>query len=108
MPPGEGVSVRIRGVGSINSGNAPLYIVDGVPTTDALNSISVSDIESVSILKDAASAAIYGSRANNGIVIITTKKGKSGKVTFRFNSQAGIKQHGPLLGMTNKDQYIEM
>ncbi|MEX0981526.1 MAG: TonB-dependent receptor [Bacteroidales bacterium] len=106
--PGEGVSVRIRGVGSINSSNSPLYIVDGVPTTDALDNLSVSDIESVSVLKDAASAAIYGSRANNGVVLITTKKGKSGKSTINFNTQLGVQQHGRLTEMVGRDEYINI
>ena len=106
--PGEGVAVRIRGVGSINSGNSPLYIVDGIPTTDALNSISTNDIESISVLKDAASAAIYGSRANNGVVLITTKKGKSGKAKIQFNAQYGVQVHGDLTDMTNRDEYIEL
>lgn len=106
--PGEGVSVRIRGVGSINSSNSPLYIVDGVPTTNALNNLAVSDIESISVLKDAASAAIYGSRANNGVILITTKKGSSGKTIVIFNSQFGIQRHGSLTKMTNKDEYVEI
>jgi len=72
--PGEGVSVRIRGAGSINSSNNPLYIVDGIPAADALNILSPSDIENITVLKDASAAAIYGSRANNGVVLITTKK----------------------------------
>lgn len=106
--PGEGVSVRIRGVGSINSSNSPLYIVDGVPTTNALDNLAVSDIESVSVLKDAASAAIYGSRANNGVVLITTKKGSGGKTTVNFNTQLGIQRHGSLTEMTNKNEYVEI
>ncbi|TAJ12473.1 TonB-dependent receptor [Marinilabiliaceae bacterium JC017] len=104
--PGEGVAVRIRGIGSINSGNAPLYIVDGVPTSDAMSSLAPTDIESISILKDAASAAVYGSRANNGVVLITTKKGKSGKARIQFNTLTGVQVHGPLTEMANKDQYI--
>jgi TonB-dependent starch-binding outer membrane protein SusC len=106
--PGEGVNVRIRGVGSINSSNDPLYIVDGVPTTDALSTLSPSDIESVSILKDAASSAIYGARANNGVILITTRKGISGAPRIEISSQMGIQQHGKLTPMTNRDQYIEM
>jgi TonB-linked SusC/RagA family outer membrane protein len=106
--PGEGVAVRIRGVGSVNSGNSPLYIVDGIPTTDALNSISPNDIESISVLKDAASAAIYGCRANNGVVLVTTKKGKSGKAKIQFNAKYGVQVHGELPGMTNRDEYVEM
>ncbi len=106
--PGEGVNVRIRGVGSINSSNDPLYIVDGVPTTDALRTLSPNDIESISILKDAASAAIYGARANNGVILITTRRGQSGEPRIEFSSQVGFQQHGPLTPMTNRDQYIEM
>lgn len=107
--PGEGVAVRIRGVGSISSGNSPLYIVDGVPTENAMNYLSTSDIESISVLKDAASAAIYGSRANNGVVIITTKSGSGVKGTqITFNSSFGVQQVGHLTEMTNKAQYIEL
>ncbi len=106
--PGEGVNVRIRGVGSINSGNDPLYIVDGVPTTDALSTLSPNDIESISILKDAASTAIYGARANNGIILITTRKGEIGEPRIEFSSQVGFQQHGNLTPMANRDQYIEM
>ncbi|MFZ5941151.1 MAG: SusC/RagA family TonB-linked outer membrane protein, partial [Bacteroidota bacterium] len=90
------------------SSNSPLYIVDGVPTTDALNNLSVSDIEEISILKDAASAAIYGSRANNGVILITTKKGKSGKTVVNLNLQTGVQMHGKLTDMVNKDQYVEI
>lgn len=71
--------VRIRGIGSINSNCDPLYIIDGVPTTMALNTMNAADIESMQVLKDAASASIYGSRAANGVIIITTKSGKAGK-----------------------------
>ena len=73
-PSGVG-TVRIRGIGSFNSSQDPLYIVDGVPTTRALNSLNSNDIESMQVLKDAASASIYGSRASNGVIIITMKKG---------------------------------
>ncbi len=72
-------TVRIRGIGSINSNTDPLYIIDGVPTTMALNTMNAADIESMQVLKDAASASIYGSRAANGVIIITTKSGKAGK-----------------------------
>lgn len=106
--PGEGVSVRIRGVGSIHSSNEPLYIVDGVPTVNALNVLSPQDIESISILKDAASAAIYGSRANNGVILITTRKGTEGAPRIEVSSQVGFQQHGRLTPMTNRDQYVEM
>ena len=74
-PSGTG-TVRIRGIGSFNSSQDPLFIIDGVPTTATLNSLNMNDIESMQVLKDAASASIYGSRAANGVVIITTKSGK--------------------------------
>ncbi len=77
--PGAGVTVRVRGTGSINSSNDPLYIIDGIPSENGLNSIVPSDIENISVLKDASSAAIYGSRANNGVVLVTTKKGRMAK-----------------------------
>ncbi|MDQ1086430.1 TonB-dependent SusC/RagA subfamily outer membrane receptor [Siphonobacter sp. SORGH_AS 1065] len=73
--PGGGTMVRIRGFGTINN-NSPLYIVDGVPTQGTLNNINPNDIESLQVLKDASAASIYGARAANGVVIITTKKGK--------------------------------
>ena len=76
--PGGGVMVRIRGFGTIND-NSPLYVIDGVPTKGNLNTLNLNDIESMQILKDASSSSIYGSRAGNGVVIVTTKKGKAGK-----------------------------
>ena len=75
--PGEGVAVRIRGVGTINNDD-PLYIIDGVPTKDGINFLSSNDIATITVLKDAASAAIYGSRSANGVIVITTKAGKAG------------------------------
>ena len=85
-PAGTG-SVRIRGIGSFNASQDPLYVIDGVPTTASLNSLNMNDIESMQVLKDAASASIYGSRAANGVIIITTKKGKSeGKINVSFSA----------------------
>ncbi len=104
--PGEGVSVRIRGIGSINSSNAPLYIVDGIPTADALNILSPSMIESITVLKDASSAAIYGARANNGIVLITTKKGAEEKTTFQYHGKSGIQMVTRIPKMVNTADYI--
>ncbi len=103
--PGEGISVNIRGVGSINS-NKPLYIIDGIPTTDGINEISPNDIESINILKDASSAAIYGARATNGVVIVTTKRGSSGKAKFNFNGYSGVQTSGNLIKMANTSQYV--
>lgn len=106
--PGADVDVRIRGIGSINSSNDPLYIVDGVPTKNAISSLSPDDIKSINILKDASSTAIYGSRANNGVILITTKKGAKGKTKFEFKSLTGVQTHGPLTKMTDKQKYIEV
>jgi TonB-linked SusC/RagA family outer membrane protein len=106
--PGSNISVRVRGVGSISSSNEPLYIVDGIPVEGALNNLSPNEIENMTILKDASSAAIYGSRANNGVVLITTKSGKSGTSKITYNTQIGFQTHGKLTKMTNTDQYIEM
>lgn len=86
--PGGSPLVRIRGFGSINS-NDPLYVIDGVPTTEGLASINPNDVESMTVLKDASSSAIYGSRASNGVILITTKKGKSGKPKLSFTSRLG-------------------
>ena len=87
-PSGTG-SVRIRGIGSFNASQDPLFVIDGVPTTTSLNSLNMNDIESMQVLKDAASASIYGSRAANGVIIITTKKGKksdNGRVNVSFST----------------------
>ncbi|MDP2235714.1 MAG: TonB-dependent receptor [Bacteroidales bacterium] len=104
--PGEGVSVRIRGAGSINSSNNPLYIVDGIPTADALNLLSSGDIENITVLKDASASAIYGSRANNGVVLITTKKGSKGKTLVTYRGQTGFQQATRLTEMVNTTDYI--
>ncbi|PKP54152.1 MAG: TonB-dependent receptor [Bacteroidetes bacterium HGW-Bacteroidetes-1] len=104
--PGEGVSVRIRGAGSINSSNNPLYIVDGIPTTDALNLLSPGDIENITVLKDASASAIYGSRANNGVVLVTTKKGSKGKTLITYRGQTGFQQATRLTKMVNTTDYI--
>ena len=106
--PGAPISVRIRGVNSISLSNEPLYIVDGIPVEGALNNISPNEIESMTVLKDASSAAIYGSRATNGVVLITTKSGKSGDAKINYNTQIGFQQHGRLTKMATTDQYISM
>ena len=77
--PSGTATVRIRGTGSLNSSNDPLYVIDGVPTTSGMHELNPNDIESIQVLKDAASESIYGSRAANGVIIITTKKGTEGK-----------------------------
>jgi len=108
--PGEAPVVRIRGNGSITSGNGPLYVIDGYPTNDAslINSISPQDIESMDILKDAASAAIYGSRAGNGVIIVTTKRGKTGKTKFSFDAITGFENIMQKYGLLNSTEFVEM
>ena len=106
-PSGTG-TVRIRGIGSFNSSQDPLYVVDGVPTTRALNSLNTNDIESMQVLKDAASASIYGSRASNGVIIITTKKGKKAekvKVDFSANLTAQFYTPQSLMKLSNTSEY---
>ncbi|MEO7121395.1 MAG: TonB-dependent receptor, partial [Ginsengibacter sp.] len=102
--PGDGIALRIRGVGSINN-NDPLYIIDGVPTQDGINFLAADDIASITVLKDAASAAIYGARSSNGVVIITTKNGKSGKAALTYSVYGGLQTHGYLTPMANASEY---
>lgn len=93
--PGESPTIRIRGIGTINGDQTPLYVVDGVPYDGDSADLNPSDIESVSVLKDAASAALYGNRASNGVVLITTKKGSNtGKIQMRFDTKQGIYTRG--------------
>ncbi len=105
--PGDGVTVRIRGVGTINDNN-PLFIIDGVPTKDGINFLSANDIESLIVLKDASSAALYGARASNGVVLVTTKNGKKGKAQFNYSGYGGVQKHGNLPGMLNTPEYVEI
>ncbi|MBZ4675083.1 MAG: TonB-dependent receptor, partial [Dysgonamonadaceae bacterium] len=104
--PGSSPTVVIRGLGTALGGREPLYIVDGFPVTDIKN-ISSSDILTMDILKDAASASIYGVRAANGVVLITTKKGKTGKPKISVESYVGMKNILNQVKMANAQQYIE-
>ncbi|MCB0650259.1 MAG: TonB-dependent receptor [Saprospiraceae bacterium] len=103
--PGDDIAVRIRGVGTIGNNN-PLYIIDGVPTTGNINMFSTNDIESIQVLKDGASASIYGARAANGVVIITTKKGKAGKVLFTLDASSGTQQANRLPELLNAEEFL--
>jgi TonB-linked SusC/RagA family outer membrane protein len=87
--PGSGSTLRIRGVGSMNSSNAPLYVVDGVPYGSDISAISNNDIESITVLKDAASAALYGARGANGVILITTKRGKTKEARINVDAKWG-------------------
>src|SRR5690606_34674149 len=125
--PGGGFDVQIRGKNSLRAeGNTPLYIVDGIPFgsenlgnssisigilrngISPLNIINPNDIESIEVLKDADATAIYGSRGANGVVLITTKKGKQGKTQFKVNSYTGIGQVTRMLDLMNSEQYLNM
>jgi TonB-linked SusC/RagA family outer membrane protein len=105
--PSAGFSVRIRGTNSINAGSEPLYVVDGVPTTDT-RSINPTDIESITTLKDASSAAIYGAQAANGVVLITTKSGTTSKPRVTFDSYMGVSQVWKTLPVLNGEQYRDL
>ena len=101
--PGEGLRVAIRGTGTTGDAS-PLYIVDGIATSD-INYLNASDIESIDVLKDAASAAIYGSRAANGVILITTKKGKAGKSQITFDAYYGFQNVAKKPELLNSRQY---
>ncbi len=97
--PDADIKIRVRGAGSITQDSSPLYIVDGFPM-ESISDIPASDIQSIDVLKDAFSTAIYGSRGANGVIIVTTKSGKEGKITVNFNAYAGMKQ------MANKGAFV--
>lgn len=117
---GAGVQIRVRGAASISAGNDPLYVIDGIPITsqDAgttttepyspLADIDPNDIESIDILKDASASAIYGSRASNGVVLITTKRGRAGRTNVNVGYFTGISNPTKLRQFLNRDQYIEL
>ncbi|TCR08615.1 TonB-linked SusC/RagA family outer membrane protein [Sphingobacterium sp. JUb20] len=105
--PGAGTKIQVRGAGSINSSNDALIVVDGLPGIDP-SSLSPDDIESIDILKDASSAAIYGTRAASGVVLITTKKGKSGVPITKYDSYVGIQNVAKKVDVLNGKQYMEV
>lgn len=107
--PGSAPSVRIRGFGSVTASNEPLYVVDGVPFSSALSNINMDDVESISVLKDAATTSLYGSRAANGVVIITTKKGRKGKSNVSVKVNTSLTSRAiPDYDRVNGDQYYPL
>jgi len=102
--PGSGTRVRIRGIGTINDSN-PLYIVDGMPVTGGIEYINPADIESVEVLKDAASAAIYGARGANGVILVTTRQGSEGKSVISYNGSYGIQNPWRMPSVLNATEY---
>jgi len=126
--PGSAMSVKIRGASSITAGNEPLYVIDGMPINDAapitgsavagapgsanprnpLNSLNPSDVQSIEILKDASATAIYGSRGANGVVLITTKKGSTGRLNIGYNANYGVQKVTNKLNMLTGEQYRDV
>lgn len=104
--PGRGPSISVRGISSINYSSEPLYVVDGFPISSIAN-LNTADVESIEILKDAASAAIYGSRGANGVVLITTKRGKMGKPVVTFDTSLSSQERFTKVSVMNRDQWIE-
>ena len=102
--PSGTATVRIRGIGTLNN-NDPLYIVDGIPTKAGMHELNGNDIESIQVLKDAASASIYGSRAANGVIIITTKKGKEGKIKVDFDGSIAVSAYAHKMKVLNAKEY---
>jgi TonB-linked SusC/RagA family outer membrane protein len=105
--PGQGVTVRIRGRRSFNAGNEPLYVVDGIPLSGGINDINPQDIESMEILKDASATAIYGSRGANGVVLITTKRGTTGKTSITYDGYFGFADPVAKIDIMNGQEFAE-
>lgn len=114
--------IRVRGVGSISAGGFPLVVLDGVPLSqenylqgerggqnnNPLSSINPNDIESISVLKDAASTAIYGARGGNGVILITTKRAKAGKPSIAYSARVGISRPSQVLRVLNKSEWLQI
>ena len=122
--PGSGLKVSVRGTSSINGSNEPLYVIDGVPMqkdvatgssggvysslpSDPMSGINPNDIESIEVLKDASATAIYGSRGANGVVLITTKQGKAGKLAINYESSYGVEKLSNKLDLLNGREYYK-
>ena len=107
--PGSDPSIRIRGIGTVNGSSSPLYVLDGVPFGGNISDLNPADIESISVLKDAASAALYGNRASNGVILITSKKGKMGKLNVSLDIKQGTYSRGvPEYDRADARQWMEL
>lgn len=104
---GSDTQIRIRGISSINAGASPLIVIDGQPVPDGLSALNMADVESVEVLKDAASAAIYGSRGASGVILVTTKSGKSDKVKYDFKYSSGFKSAYSMYPIMTSTEYVE-
>nr|GFC21232.1 hypothetical protein [Tanacetum cinerariifolium] len=105
--PGAELQIRVRGAASINASNEPLYVVDGVPV-DNLRGINPTDVANIEVLKDAASAAIYGSRGSNGVVLVTTKRGRKGAARLQFSGFTGLQKVESKLKVQSAEEWIQM
>lgn len=107
--PGSSLQIKVRGTGTITAGTSPLYVVDGVPLAkEQLNTFNMNDVESIEVLKDASSAAIYGSRGSNGVVLITTKKGQEGRASVSYNGYYGWQTVSKKIDMLNAYEYADL
>lgn len=106
--PEGSVMIRVRGTRSATAGNDPLYIVDGVPMENGLSNLNSNDIESMEVLKDASSAAIYGSRGSNGVILITTKKGHSDRLSVSYDGYYGLEQVSKKIDLMNAYEYAQL
>lgn len=125
--PGAALSIRVRGTGSISAGNDPLYVIDGIPLSrdtkyatggtntqfpdnpiNVMSTVNTDDIESIEVLKDASASAIYGSRGSNGVVLITTKRGKEGKTVINYDSYVGVQNVSKKIDMLNAYEYAQL
>lgn len=107
--PGDGASIRIRGTGSINASSSPLYVVDGIPFDGSISSINPNDIETMTVLKDASASALYGARAANGVIMITTKRGSEGRANVNFKATVGLQSRSLKdYDMVNQDEFVQL
>lgn len=107
--PGSDPSIMIRGNGTVNGSSSPLYVLDGVPFGGNISDLNPQDIESMTVLKDAASAALYGNRASNGVILITTKKGSAGRLSVTASATAGVYQRGiPEYDLANQEEFMNI
>ena len=105
--PGGSYNIVVRGLSSINNSNSPLWVIDGIPTTSDASDLNPADIEKIDVLKDASATAIYGSRGANGVIIVTTKRGKEGKVSITYDGYWGVRKASNLPDMMTTDEFVK-
>lgn len=105
--PGGTFNIRVRGLSSINNNTGPLWVIDGIPTNENMSDLNPNDIEKIDVLKDASATAIYGSRGANGVIIVSTKRGKKGQFNIQYDGYAGFRVASNLPDMMNHDEYFQ-